>query len=761
MNAERLLAHYKTIADAQDAIARSRRFVLDLAVRGKLVPQKTRWQTVGIEDCLEPLSDGRLIHQGWSPQCESHPSPSEDIWGVLKTTAIQDGFYLEQQNKELPTKLDPKLILEVRAGDLLVTCAGPRARCGVACLIRETRKRLLISGKMYRFRANESIVSPDYLTLWLRADEAQAAINAMKTGSSESGLNLTQDRFRTLQVSFGDVAEQHRIVAKVDELMDLCDRLEAARGAREVVRDRLTAANLARLNAPDPETFQADARCVLDALSALTARSDQIDALRHTILNLAVRGRLVPQDPKDEPASELLKRITDKKTLWKKNKTLSATSEPFERPQGWVWTTVQNVLDETREISYGVIKLGEEPKAGGIPTLRCSDVRPGFIDLSGVRKVQETIEAEYTRTRLCGGEVVINIRGTLGGVALVPTDLSGYNVAREVAVVPIARRFSGKFIVYLMLSPYFWDHIQNNLRGIAYKGLNLGILRELPIPLPPLAEQHRIVAKVDTLMALCDRLEACLTAAAVTRRRLLDALLAEALAPSHDRAESATTERVATTTLVRAETTVEIEKERSALILTLAYERHRSARRDRTFGHVKAEKILHLVEVEADYDLGRAPVRDAAGPNDFPHLLATEKWAAEHRRFAFQKNGSGYNFKALPDFQKSLAIASDIDAATRARIEKIIDLFIPMDMGTAEVFATVYAAWNNLLIEGKTPTDDDIIRGAREEWHPQKLKIPRQKFAAALRHLKTSDFVPSGRGKFVHASKQQDLFLRQ
>src|SRR6185312_15948270 len=92
------------------------------------------------------------------------------------------------------------------------------------------------------------------------------------------------------------IAEQHRIVAKVDELMGLCDRLEAARTGREAVRDRLGAASLARLNAPDPETFQDDAPFALDALPALTTRPDQIKALRQTILNLAVRGKLVPQD---------------------------------------------------------------------------------------------------------------------------------------------------------------------------------------------------------------------------------------------------------------------------------------------------------------------------------------------------------------------------------------------------------------------------------------------------------------------------------
>ena len=95
----------------------------------------------------------------------------------------------------------------------------------------------------------------------------------------------------------------------------------------------------------------------------------------------------------------------------------------------------------------------------------------------------------------------------------------------------------------------------------------------------------------------------------------------------------------------------------------------------------------------------------------------------------------------------------------RARIEKIIALFVPMDTDDAELFATLYAAWNNMLIEGKSPDDADILRAAREDWHPDKLKIPRDRFAAALRHLKASEFVPSGRGKFVPPAPQRDLFL--
>jgi type I restriction enzyme S subunit len=141
---------------------------------------------------------------------------------------------------------------------------------------------------------------------------ALAALDLDKLGKGvKPGLGRSEAYDQIIAVP--PLAEQRRIVAKVDELMGLCDRLTAARAAREAVRDRLMAASLARLNAPDPKAFQSDAGFALDALPALTTRPDQIKALRQSILNLAVRGQLVPQDAKDEPASELLKRIAREK----------------------------------------------------------------------------------------------------------------------------------------------------------------------------------------------------------------------------------------------------------------------------------------------------------------------------------------------------------------------------------------------------------------------------------------------------------------
>ena len=183
----------------------------------------------------------------------------------------------------------------------------------------------------------------------IREDDRQSA--AKRVPPTHSIANL-----QSLPFPLPPLAEQHRIVAKVDELMGLCDRLEAARAGREAARDRLAAASLARLNAPDPETFQADARFALDALPALTTRPDQIKHLRQTILNLAVRGKLVPQDPNDEPASELLKRIAkDEGAARQGEKSRRAKGEPdrlqptighADLPSGWA------VVEHRRALRY-------------------------------------------------------------------------------------------------------------------------------------------------------------------------------------------------------------------------------------------------------------------------------------------------------------------------------------------------------------------------------------------------------------------------
>lgn len=261
-----------------------------------------------------------------------------------------------------------------------------------------------------------------------------------------------------------------------------------------------------------------------------------VNQLRQAILQEAVQGKLVPQDPNDEPARELLKRIkaekesmvADKKIS--KEKPLPPISEneiSYESPNGWTWVRLNNLLEPYRGITYGIVKLGNEPK-DGIPTLRTSDVKFRYVNIRGVRLVSNKVSEKYKRTILCGGEILINIRGTLGGCAVVSRELIGYNISREVGLIPIHESINKSYILNVLSSPYFNDSIYKHLRGIAYKGLNLNILRNLLIPLPSLAEQKRIVAKVYELMSLCAQLEEQIKESKDNSDMLIQAVLKEA-----------------------------------------------------------------------------------------------------------------------------------------------------------------------------------------------------------------------------------------
>ena len=180
-------------------------------------------------------------------------------------------------------------------------------------------------------------------------------------GQAYPAINDTD--FARLPFPLPPLAEQHRIVAKVDELMALCDRLEAAQKERETTRNRLAAASLARLNTPDPVVFQNHAVFALNNLTPLTTRPDQIKALRRTILNLAVRGKLVEQDSNDEPAGELLERIAAEKKRMveagevrkpKKTSLIDYSSLLFGSPPGWVWARALGYQPENSLRIYSI-----------------------------------------------------------------------------------------------------------------------------------------------------------------------------------------------------------------------------------------------------------------------------------------------------------------------------------------------------------------------------------------------------------------------
>ncbi len=168
---------------------------------------------------------------------------------------------------------------------------------------------------------------------------------------------------------------------------------------------------------------------------------------------------------------------------------------------------LEGLCEKNRLITYGVIKLGD-PVEGGVPCLRTSNVRWLDIDTTGMKRIAPTLAAEYSRTILRGGEVLVNVRGTLGGVAVVPDDMAGWNVSREVAVVPVnANMLDPEYAAFWIGSRTSQDWLSGVKKGAAYTGINIEDLRNLPVPLPELEAQRSIVEDVMAIRDAARRME--------------------------------------------------------------------------------------------------------------------------------------------------------------------------------------------------------------------------------------------------------------
>jgi type I restriction enzyme S subunit len=166
------------------------------------------------------------MDSGWSPACLGNSSPSDDVWGVLKTTAVQVMSYLEHENKELPSHLEPRPEAEAKVGDILFTRAGPMNRVGISCLVESTRPKLMISDKIIRFHPVELGIYGRFIALCLNAGETAKYLEQAKSGMAASQVNISQEKLRMAPIPLAPLPEQHRIVAKVDQLMNLCDTLK-------------------------------------------------------------------------------------------------------------------------------------------------------------------------------------------------------------------------------------------------------------------------------------------------------------------------------------------------------------------------------------------------------------------------------------------------------------------------------------------------------------------------------------------------------
>jgi type I restriction enzyme, S subunit len=172
-----------------------------------------------IESIIEKLD------QGWSPKCENEQSINDE-WGVIKTSAVQQGYFLEQENKRLPKELKPREQHELKAGDILITRAGPRIRVGVCCLVKHVRTKLLNCDKVYRIKVNGKIVRPEYFEFVLNTPKYLYEIEKMKTGINDSGVNLTQKGFLKIEIPIPTLEKQEQLIKEAHQQTSIADKLE-------------------------------------------------------------------------------------------------------------------------------------------------------------------------------------------------------------------------------------------------------------------------------------------------------------------------------------------------------------------------------------------------------------------------------------------------------------------------------------------------------------------------------------------------------
>jgi type I restriction enzyme S subunit len=563
-----LLRQFEILATAPGGVARLRELILKLAVRGTLVPQRPSDEPAAVLLERSRSERGRLgagdkVNRDAQPLPLAIDNQPFDLpmgweWSCLAEIgrwAVGSGFPHEAQGREglpilfakvsdmnLPGNeleiartnhtIDEETVERLRIN---VHPAGTVIFPKIGGAIATNKRRILIrptaiDNNCLGITPCKSL-STEYLFLLLTSID----FTAYQAGTSVPA--LSQVTLGKVVVALPPQAEQSRIVARVNELMRLCDALEAKGRLEAEQHARLLGTLLGTLtDSSTPEELAANWQRVADHFDLLLDRPETVDALEQTMLQLAVRGLLVQQDPSDESASELVRRIRSyrdeqvKSGLARRERPFTPLSEadlPFELPTGWEWIRFDDLIEPAKPISYGVLVPGPDIDRG-VPFVRIADLSLTDPPAKPEKSISTEVDAQYQRTRLEGGEILMGVVGSIGKLGVAPPSWAGANIARAICrIVPVGLVDYG-FVLLLLQSKFMRDSFAGDTRTLAQPTLNVGLIRSSATPLPPIAEQARIVARVTEIRRICADLRQRLERSGTTQASLADALIEQA-----------------------------------------------------------------------------------------------------------------------------------------------------------------------------------------------------------------------------------------
>ncbi|MEM9374658.1 MAG: restriction endonuclease subunit S [Pseudomonadota bacterium] len=551
MHAETFLREFAPLANGPGGVQKLRELVLNLAISGRLT---TRYKNDGDARILvevaakaikSAISDrtirkpryfekSAIAHQeldlppNWisttlgnlgliSPRNEALDNA---ISGFVPMAAIEAKYGLGHSSKQRQWSEIKSGYTHIADGDVVLAKITPCFENGKSTIIANLPGGIGAgTTELHVFRQLVPVVEPGYLLAFLKSGSfIETGIPEM-TGTAGQK-RVPADYFAMTPFPLPPLAEQKRIVAKVDELMALCDALEARQVEETGLKRAAAASALHHLTeAKTPEETAEHWSLLAARFGELFDDLETINRLRGAILHLAAFGRLSQQNAKDGLASELLGRIGVLRTellakgLPTKNEAATQARKQEKQevpdnlrslPTGWQWATLMQccrwVVDcRNKTATYA---------KNGATLLRTNNIRDGKLNLSDVKFVDDEVYAKWTeRYRPEANDLIITREAPMGEVCLLDAQFTYCLGQRLMLASVIPETIEPQFLLYSLRDPELLERVQDKPVGSTVQHFRVGGIETLLVPVPPLAEQKRIVAKVDELMALCDRLE--------------------------------------------------------------------------------------------------------------------------------------------------------------------------------------------------------------------------------------------------------------
>lgn len=542
-------------------IKKLRELILELAVRGKLVPQDPNDEPASVlleriaAEKAELMKQGKIKKQKPLPEISEEEKPFELPvgWEWTRLGFISNYGFCDKAEPEDVTpetwileledieKVTSKLLNKVTFAERPFKSSKNRFSQGDVLYgkLRPYLDKVIVANEPGVCTTeiipitNYGNIYPEFLRLLLKAPNFITYAN-----SSTHGMNLPRlgtEKAQQAVIELAPIQEQLRIVSRVDKLMSLCDQLEQHSLTSLDAHQQLVETLLTTLtDSQNADELAVNWARISEHFDTLFTTEASIDALKQAILQLAVMGKLVPQDPNDEPASELLKRIAQEKAQLvkdgkiKKQKPLPPISDeekPFELPEGWEWCLFEDVVDIQSGITKG--RNLANRKLISIPYLRVANVQRGYLDLSEVKEI-DIPEEEKDKYHVIKGDLLITEGGDWDTVGRTTVWCHDWYIANQNHVFKgrvIGQDIDPYWLETYMNSPYSRDYFARASKQTTnLASINKTQLRGCPVAIPPSSEAEKIMLKLNDFNELCEKLKLQIQSAQQTQLHLADAL---------------------------------------------------------------------------------------------------------------------------------------------------------------------------------------------------------------------------------------------